>query len=111
MANFTIRIKDLLAANFDIWDSVDPFPIYREEHRADLKKKIVDYYYMQEIGFETPQTFKHYLNSRLRIVMPYYNAKYAALEKFMEVPENSIHTMNIYRKAAKSTTSPICTMQ
>jgi hypothetical protein len=88
MANFTIRIKDLLAANFDIWDSTDPFPIYREEHRADLKKKIVDYYYMQEIGFETPQTFKHYLNSRLRIVMPYYNAKYAALEKFMEVPDD-----------------------
>ena len=28
MANFTIRIKDLLAANFDIWDSTDPFPIY-----------------------------------------------------------------------------------
>ena len=33
---------------------------------------------MQEIGFETPQTFKHYLNTRMRIIMPYYNAKYAA---------------------------------
>lgn len=88
MGNYTTRLKDLLAANFDIWDSADPFPIHQETHRADLKKKIVDNYYMQEIGFETPQTFKHYLNTRMRIIMPYYNAKYAALEKFMAVPED-----------------------
>lgn len=88
MGNYTTRLKDLIATGFSIWDSTDPFPIFREEHRADLQKKIIDNYYMQEIGFETPQTFKHYLNTRLRMVMPYYNAKYAALEKFMEIPEN-----------------------
>lgn len=86
MGNYTTRLKNLLDTGFNIWDSTDPFPILHEAHRAELQKKIVDTYYMQEIGFETPQTFKHYLNTRLRTIMPYYNAKYAALEKFMAVP-------------------------
>ena len=88
MSNYSTRLKNLLDTGFDIWDSTNPFPIFHEEHREELQKKIVDNYYMQEIGFETPQTFKHYLNSRLRTIMPYYNAKYEALEKFMDVPEH-----------------------
>lgn len=88
MANFTIRLKDLIASGFSIWDEENAFPIYNEEYRETLQNKIVDYYFMQEIGFETPQTFKHYLNTRLRLIMPYYNSKYAALEKFMDIPEN-----------------------
>lgn len=88
MGNYTTRLKSLLDSGFNIWDTDNPFPIYDENHRAALKQKIIDNYYMQEIGFETPQTFKHYLNTRMRTIMPYYNSKYAALEKFMTVPEN-----------------------
>ena len=88
MSNYTIRLKNLLDSGFNIWDSENPFPIYDENHRASLQQKIIDNYYMQEIGFETPQTFKHYLNARMRTIMPYYNSKYAALEKFMDVPDN-----------------------
>ena len=88
MSNYTIRLKNLLDSGFSIWDSEKPFPIYDENHRASLQQKIIDNYYMQEIGFETPQTFKHYLNARMRTIMPYYNSKYAALEKFMDVPDN-----------------------
>lgn len=88
MSNYTIRLKNLLDSGFSIWDSEKPFPIYDENHRASLQQKIIDNYYMQEIGFETPQTFKHYLNARMRTIMPYYNSKYAALAKFMDVPDN-----------------------
>lgn len=89
MGNYTIRLKNLLDSGFNIWETGDKaFPIYEELHREALKQKIIDNYYMQEIGFETPQTFKHYLNTRMRTIMPYYNSKYAALAKFMTVPEN-----------------------
>lgn len=88
MSNYTIRLKNLLDSGFNIWDTSSPFPIYDENHRTSLQQKIIDNYYMQEIGFETPQTFKHYLNARMRTIMPYYNSKYAALAKFMNVPEN-----------------------
>ena len=88
MSNYTIRLKNLLDSGFNIWDIDNPFPIYDENHRTSLQQKIIDNYYMQEIGFETPQTFKHYLNARMRTIMPYYNSKYAALAKFMDVPDN-----------------------
>lgn len=45
-------------------------------YREYLNQKITDHYFGYEIGFETPQMFKHYFNSKLREIMPYYNQKY-----------------------------------
>lgn len=45
-------------------------------YRDYLNQKIIDHYFGYEIGFETPQMFKHYFNTKLREIMPYYNNKY-----------------------------------
>ena len=52
------------------------YPIFDENHRAELEKKILKHYYMREIGFETPALFKLYLNNRMAEIMPYYNKLY-----------------------------------
>lgn len=43
---------------------------------------IEDHYFMREIGFETPMLFKHYLNTRMREIMPKYNAMYASIPAY-----------------------------
>lgn len=43
---------------------------------------IEDHYFMREIGFETPMLFKHYLNTRMREIMPKYNAMYATIPNY-----------------------------
>lgn len=43
---------------------------------------IEDHYFMREIGFETPMLFKHYLNTRMREIMPKYNAMYATIPTY-----------------------------
>lgn len=43
---------------------------------------IEDHYLMREIGFETPMLFKHYLNTRMREIMPKYNAMYASIPAY-----------------------------
>lgn len=43
---------------------------------------IEDHYFMREIGFETPMLFKHYLNARMREIMPKYNAMYATIPTY-----------------------------
>lgn len=82
MSSYTIRLKNLLDSGFQIWDTERPFPLFSESHRAELQKMIEDHYYMQEIGFETPQTFKHYLNTRMREIMPKYNAMFETVTAY-----------------------------
>lgn len=54
----------------DIFDRCDPFPIWDEDHRGELEKKIIEHYYFRQIGFETVGRFKFMLNVRLREIMP-----------------------------------------
>ena len=52
------------------------FPIWDENYRFILERKIVMHYYTRELGYETPALFKLYLNERLNLIMPYYNQLY-----------------------------------
>lgn len=45
----------------------------KETPTGELEKKIIKYYYMREIGFETIERFKLALNETLNRIMPYYN--------------------------------------
>lgn len=55
---------------------VDNIPVYVEEHKPLLFKKILLHYYQREIGFETVGLWKYYLNTKLKEIMPYYNKLY-----------------------------------
>lgn len=58
------------------------FPLFDEAYRLTLEKKILQHYYMREIGFETEYLWIMKLNIRLNEIMPYYNQLYksAAME-------------------------------
>lgn len=76
MAISTIELRHLLEAGFSLFDfeyEVDPL------WKPELEKKIIDYFYYREIGFETPDRFKHYFRTKMQITMPYYNKLYKEL--------------------------------
>lgn len=52
------------------------FPIFDENYRLVLEKKILKHYYTREIGFETVGLWKLKLDARLNEIMPYYNKLY-----------------------------------
>lgn len=52
------------------------FPIYDEEYREVLCKKILMHYYTREIGLETVALWKLKLRTKLNEIMPYYNQLY-----------------------------------
>lgn len=66
------RIED--DKNFKLFD--DNFPFYDEDLREVFISKFYDRYRYRRIGFETVGRFKRALNSRLRLIMPYYNQLY-----------------------------------
>lgn len=52
------------------------FPIFDEQYRLPLEKKILLHYYTREIGQETYGLWKLKLCSRMNDIMPYYNKLY-----------------------------------
>lgn len=52
------------------------FPIFDENYRFALEKKILRHYYTREIGMETYGAWKLKLQDKLCMIMPYYNELY-----------------------------------
>ena len=52
------------------------YPIFDENYRLTLNKKILSHYYTREICAETVGLWKLWLGNRMREIMPYYNQLY-----------------------------------
>ena len=74
MAKYTTTIKSLIDNKFDF--GLQDYPIFDEDYRDHLNDMILKHYYMSEIGFETANLFKQYLNNKMNEIMPYYNTLY-----------------------------------
>lgn len=73
-AVFTVELGSLVENGFEL--GLDAYPIFDEDYRRALNSKIVEHYWFREIGLETPQLFKRFLNRRMNEIMPYYNQLY-----------------------------------
>ena len=78
MSLYTTTLYNLMNRSDPPFTLFDSYPIFDEEYREVLNKKIVDHYLFREIGFETAEMFKHYVNTKMREIMPYYNKLYLA---------------------------------
>lgn len=67
-------IEDILDKS---WNKIfSDFPIFDEEYRAELCKKILRHYYTREICCETVGRWKLFLSDKMKNIMPYYNQLY-----------------------------------
>lgn len=70
------------------------FPIFDEEYRPVLCKKILKHFYTREIGLETVGLWKLKLDTKMNEIMPYYNQRYKSeLIKF-----NPMYDVDLTRK-------------
>lgn len=74
MAKYTVELGRLIETGFDL--GLNKYPIFDENYRRPLNNKILRHYWFREIGFETAELFKRYLNQTLAEIMPYYNQLY-----------------------------------
>ena len=95
MAHYTTTIKTLLKHDFDL--GLKDYPIFDENYRNTLNKKILDHYLESEIGFETPALFRHYLNSTMNEIMPYYNTLYTKQVALLDNLESNVNIREEYR--------------
>lgn len=74
MSKYTTELRYLIENDFDI--GLKNYTIFDENYRKLLNQKIINHYYFREIGMETAELFKRYLNTTMNEIMPYYNQLY-----------------------------------
>ena len=74
VSRYTMELGKLVSSGYEIFD--DSWTTFVEMHKKELCNKIIRHYFFCEIGQETPDRFKHYLNEHLARIMPYYNQLY-----------------------------------
>lgn len=68
------NVEDVLNKS---WNKIfSDFPIFDEQYRAELCKKILRHYYTREICCETVGRWKLFLDDKMKNIMPYYNQLY-----------------------------------
>lgn len=60
------------------------FPIFDENYRCVLERKIIRHFYTREIGLETVGLWKLKLATKLNEIMPYYNQLYKSCDLIVE---------------------------
>ena len=76
MAHYTLYLSEIInnmGRDTFIADTLSKYPLFDESYRAGLNDKIIDHYYMREIGCETVDMFIRLVSRRMNEVMPYYN--------------------------------------
>lgn len=111
MARYTTQVRTICETVAGLSDSVGytdvetvlnnswgkiftPFDIYDETHRADLCKKILRHYYMDEIAFESYGLWRLAINTKLTEIMPQYNSLYKASAEII----NPLYNKNLTRQ-------------
>ena len=103
-----MNVFTLIENDFDF--GLDDYPIFDEAYRPILNKSILDYYFMYEIGFETPFLFRHYLRTKMNLIMPKFNALYVAQTQILADPLGNVNLKetlgrNIQNEANNNSTS------
>ena len=77
MANFTMEIRELVENPLINGVFTFDYDFYgNEEEKQQFEKLFIQHYYFHEIGFETPERFKHQLKAKLDLIAPYYQQLY-----------------------------------
>ena len=103
MAKYTITIKTLIDNHFDF--GLNNYPIFDENYRETLNQNILYHYYENEIGFETANLFKFYLNQKLNEIMPKYNEIYKAQKILLENITGNVNLTETLKRDTSSNTT------
>lgn len=103
MSKYTITVRDLIRQNFHF--ALDTYPIFDENYRETLNKKILDHYFMSEIGLETPALFNHYLSTKMNEIMPYFNTLYQKQTLLLDKLESNVNITESFNRNIENSSS------
>lgn len=95
----TVELRQLVESGIKIWDFEYP-SYYKGEEKAAFEQKVLDHFWLRQIGMETPGRWLHYFRSRVREIMPYYIQLYEsqALMQAIDDPFGNVDFVETYEE-------------
>lgn len=95
----TVELGELIDSGFQLWGFDYP-SYYKGAEKEAFEQKVIDHYRFRQIGQETPARFRHYFQTRVREIMPYYIQLYKFQEKVdaIDDPLESYHLTEEYHQ-------------
>lgn len=76
MAIATVRLCDLIASGYDFeGKALSKYPAPSDSVRKEINEAFLQYYWLREIGFQSPDEMSQQVDFAMRRIMPYYNAR------------------------------------
>lgn len=86
------KVEEIISKSAPLIFDFD-YPIFDDDYKIPLEKKIIRHFYLREIGFETLGIWKLKLNDKLNEIMPYFNQLYESeLLKFNPLIDVDVKT-------------------
>lgn len=99
----TLELRELVENGVDMWKF--DYPSYYEgEEKTAFEQKVIDHFYLRQIGQETPGRFLHMFRSRVREIMPRYIDMYHTVEimRGLENPFDNVDVTETFRETTSS---------
>lgn len=82
----TVELREIVESGVDIWKFDYP-SYYKGEAKTAFEQKVIDHYFLRQIGQETVGRWLHYFRTRMREIMPYYIQLYESQELMQSIED------------------------
>lgn len=89
----TIELRDVVESGVKVWDFDYP-SFYEGNAKAAFEQKVLDHYWLRQIGHETVGRFLHQFRTKVREIMPYYQQLYKSVQ-LMEAIDDPFGNVNM----------------
>lgn len=102
----TVELRDIVESGVDVWKFEYP-TYYTGAQKTAFEQKVLDHYWLRQIGQETVGRWLHYFRTRMREIMPYYIQLYEseALMRGIEDPFGNVDIVETFEQENTGTTT------
>lgn len=98
----TVELREIVESGVDVWKFEYP-SYYTGDEKKAFEQKVLDHYWLRQIGQETVGRWLHYFRSRMREIMPYYIQLYQS-QALMQGIEDPFGNVDIVESFEQETT-------
>lgn len=97
----TLELRQLVENGVNLWDFEYP-SYYKGSEKSAFEQKVLDHFWLRQIGAETPGRFLHYFRCTMREIMPLYIQRYKSQE-IMERIEDPFGNVDVTETFTQTT--------
>ncbi len=97
MSKYTTELRFIVESGFPLF--AFDYPFYNEAKKEEFQSRFIKHFFFHEIGQETAEQFKHYLEIKFNDVLPYYNEMF----RTAQIEYDPLKTIEFYEEHTRIT--------